>query len=140
MASLWGGAFLNGAHLNNANLWGADLSGANLCGAELGGTKLSGANLRAPDFTAVRTYGTIFADVDLSAAKGLETIQHDGPSTVGIDTIYKSHGNIPEVSLRGHGFPGLGDRTRKTLPRKSHYKRRNIHPLQAVGSKNNSID
>ncbi len=48
---------------------------------------------------------TNFANVDLSVAKGLETIVHVGPSTVGIDTIYKSHGKIPEVFLRGCGVP-----------------------------------
>ena len=47
----------------------------------------------------------IFADVDLSAAKGLETVKHCGPSTIGIDTIYKSRGKIPEVFLRGCGVP-----------------------------------
>ncbi len=46
-----------------------------------------------------------FADVDLSTAAGLETIKHDGPSTIGIDTIYNSHGKIPEVFLRGCGVP-----------------------------------
>lgn len=30
---------------------------------------------------------------------------HLGPSTIGIDTIYKSHGEIPEVFLRGCGVP-----------------------------------
>ncbi len=30
---------------------------------------------------------------------------HRGPSTIGIDTIYKSHGKIPEVFLRGCGVP-----------------------------------
>ena len=38
-------------------------------------------------------------------AKGLETIDHRGPSTIGIDTIYKSRGKIPEVFLRGCGVP-----------------------------------
>ena len=28
-----------------------------------------------------------------------------GPSTIGIDTLYRSHGNIPEVFLRGAGVP-----------------------------------
>ena len=31
--------------------------------------------------------------------------EHVGPSTIGIDTIYKSKGNIPEVFLRGAGVP-----------------------------------
>jgi len=32
-------------------------------------------------------------------------MRHFGPSTVGIDTIYKSKGKIPEVFLRGCGVP-----------------------------------
>ncbi len=32
-------------------------------------------------------------------------MQHRAPSTLGIDTIYKSKGNIPEVFLRGCGVP-----------------------------------
>ena len=30
---------------------------------------------------------------------------HEGPSTIGIDTIYASRGKIPEVFLRGAGVP-----------------------------------
>jgi hypothetical protein len=47
----------------------------------------------------------VFADNDLSEVTGLETVLHLGPSTIGIDTIYKSKGNIPEVFLRGAGVP-----------------------------------
>jgi len=43
--------------------------------------------------------------VDLSTALGLETVQHHGPSTIGIDTLYRSNGQIPEVFLRGAGVP-----------------------------------
>src|SRR5271157_1803405 len=57
------------------------------------------------DFTEARVAETNFAGVDLSVAKGLETINHWGPSTIGIDTIYKSRGKIPEVFLRGCGVP-----------------------------------
>ncbi|MGA9771422.1 MAG: toll/interleukin-1 receptor domain-containing protein [Blastocatellia bacterium] len=32
-------------------------------------------------------------------------MRHDRPSTLGIDTIYKSAGNIPESFLRGCGLP-----------------------------------
>jgi hypothetical protein len=35
----------------------------------------------------------------------LDTVRHEGPSTVGIDTIYKSKRKIPEVFLRGSGVP-----------------------------------
>jgi hypothetical protein len=48
---------------------------------------------------------TTFGDNDLSKVLGLDTAQSDGPSSIGIDTIYNSHGNIPEVFLRGCGVP-----------------------------------
>ena len=126
------GADLRGANLRGANLRGAMLEGANLgrvsagrrdvtrmtlnCGgadlrgANLGGTmlmraNLNGAKLSGADFTAAVAEATNFADVDLSGAKGLETIKHYGPSTIGIDTIYKSRGKIPEAFLRGCGVP-----------------------------------
>ena len=50
-------------------------------------------------------WSTSFANVDLSEVKGLESIKHDGPSTVGIDTLFRSRGKIPEAFLRGCGVP-----------------------------------
>jgi hypothetical protein len=41
----------------------------------------------------------------LSRTIGLETLIHQGPSSIGIDTIYKSKGKIPHVFLRGCGVP-----------------------------------
>jgi hypothetical protein len=41
----------------------------------------------------------------MSTVKGLETVRHDGPSTIGIDTIILSQGKIPEVFLQGAGVP-----------------------------------
>ena len=101
---------LTGRDLRGANLVGADLRGANLGRANLGGANLTGANLygtalSGADFTEARAWGTNFANVDLTVAKGLETIRHYGPSTIGIDTIYKSRGKIPEKFLRGAGVP-----------------------------------
>jgi len=93
-------ADLKVANLAATSLVAADLSGANIRAANLRGAHFSGTNL-----SGAIASSTIFADIDLSAASGLETIQHDGPSTVGIDTIYKSHGNIPEAFLRGCGVP-----------------------------------
>ena len=108
-ARLWGADFskanLSGADLSDADLSRANLSGANLSDADLMGANLWRANLNGADFTMALTYATNFADVDLSAAKGLEAIYHVGPSTIGIDTIYKSGGKIPEVFLRGCGVP-----------------------------------
>jgi hypothetical protein len=48
---------------------------------------------------------TIFSENDLSAVQGIDTVKHREPSTIGIDTIYRSQGKIPEVFLRGCGVP-----------------------------------
>ena len=37
--------------------------------------------------------------------KGLNSVRHTGPSTIGIDTVYRSQGQIPELFLRGCGVP-----------------------------------
>jgi hypothetical protein len=95
-----GVADLGGADLKLANLVGADLYAASLTSASFEGADLHGAA-----FYQARAWKTHFADVDLSVAKGLETIIHSGPSTIGIDTIYKSRGKIPAVFLRGCGVP-----------------------------------
>jgi hypothetical protein len=55
--------------------------------------------------TRAQVAWTCFGNVDLSGVKGLETVRHKGPSTIGIDTLYKSHGKIPEVLLRSAGAP-----------------------------------
>jgi uncharacterized protein YjbI with pentapeptide repeats len=100
-----GGACLRGANLEEASLSAAILCDANLSGAELGGANLSGANLRGADLSGAQIWFTNFARVDLSTAKALETVTHYGPSAVDIDTIYESHGKIPEAFLRGCGVP-----------------------------------
>jgi hypothetical protein len=43
--------------------------------------------------------------VDLSMVHGLASVVHYAPSTIGIDTLYFSQGNIPEAFLRGAGVP-----------------------------------
>lgn len=88
-------AILTGAYLLDANLSRVHLVGANLSFAMLVGTKLNGASF---GFTA-------FDNIDLSKAVGLETVNHFGPSDVGIGTIYYSQGKIPEVFLRSCGVP-----------------------------------
>ena len=93
-------AWLHHADLNRAVLWRA-----NLARASLFRTNLSNAFVHEADFTNVAVLETNFSDIDLSEVKGLQTVKHDGPSTVGIDTIYKSKGKIPEAFLRGCGVP-----------------------------------
>ena len=93
-------AILRGADLRNANLSSANLTGADLSRADLVGADLSNANLK----NAI-IWHSVFADVDLSEAINLDTIRYEGPSTIGIDTLYKSKGNISEVFLRSCGVP-----------------------------------
>jgi hypothetical protein len=100
-----GHADLIGADLFDADLVWADLHDANLGRADLSAAHLGGANLDNSDFTNAQVGRTVFGNNDLSTVKGLETVKHAGPSTIGIDTIYKSKGNIPEVFLRGCGVP-----------------------------------
>jgi hypothetical protein len=44
---------------------------------------------------------TTFANVDLSTVIGQDTVYHLGPSTIGLDTVSRSKGNIAEAFLRG---------------------------------------
>jgi uncharacterized protein YjbI with pentapeptide repeats len=87
-------AILDGTNLRGADLRDADLSKAILRGVDLRDTNLTGA--------AIST--TILADIDLSATRGLETVNHRGPSTIGIETLVRSKGQIPDVFLRGCGL------------------------------------
>ena len=103
-------ANLNGADLRKAKLEGSQLNGTLLVNADLSMARLALADLKGCDLSGsilegARISGTNLADVDLSTVRGLESVIHDGPSTVGIDTIYKSQGKIPEVFLRGCGVP-----------------------------------
>lgn len=100
-----GGANLSEAHMTMVDLQYADLRGANLSGAWLSRTDFSGAQVSCAIFDGAGVRFAKFGDIDLSEAKGLETIIHSAPSTIGIDAIYKSKGNIPEVFLRGAGVP-----------------------------------
>jgi uncharacterized protein YjbI with pentapeptide repeats len=98
-------ADLRGARISYADLRRADLCGADLRRAYLGEVDLSEANLRGADLGETYFGTTILGDVDLSETKGLETAIHSHSSTIGIDTIYKSQGKIPDVFLRGCGAP-----------------------------------
>ena len=91
--------------LFDADLRSANLSGANFANAYLSGANLSGAKLSGADFSHATMRWAIFVDVDMSMIKGLETVIHTGPSGIGLDTIYRSQGQIPEIFLREAGVP-----------------------------------
>jgi len=107
--AVFGGANLSRANLGGANLSFADLNEADLSGANLSRTAFDGANLSRAKFSGADLSEallgrTVFADNDLSNVKGLENMEHAGPSTIGIDTLYRSGGKISEMFLRGVGF------------------------------------
>jgi hypothetical protein len=127
------GARLYEADLRYADLRNADFTGGTLAGADLSYANLSGAKIKlcrlidtklietkltftqfhaitegdgdGADFSKATVSSTTFDHVDLRAFKGLDSVHHDGPSTLGIDTIYESAGKIPEIFLRGCGVP-----------------------------------
>lgn len=119
------GANLSSARLMFANFWSASLAGADLAKAWLHFASFSGANLSGANLTEAKAFGasfdhagletsnmsridlhaTSFGDNDLSTVKGLDCVEHSGPCSIGIDTIYRSKGNIPESFLRGCGVP-----------------------------------
>jgi uncharacterized protein YjbI with pentapeptide repeats len=114
------GANLVGAHLREANLEGANLSNANLSmsnmrrvnlqsanlrSVKLVGTDLTGANLREACLAGAVCFRTVFGDLDLSSVKGLRATHHQGPSIVGVDTLFRSRGRIPQTFLQHAGVP-----------------------------------
>jgi uncharacterized protein YjbI with pentapeptide repeats len=99
------GADLSGANLHWTNLNESNLTGANFGRAALMDTQFSGADLKETDFTDSIVAQAVFANVDFSRARGLETVKHGGPSSIGLDTIHRSGGRISETFLRGAGVP-----------------------------------
>src|SRR5947199_312522 len=86
------------------DLIGANLSAADLSAADLREAELREADLSAADLSAAKVGRTIFGDVDLRTVKGLETVAHLAPSTIGTDTLLRSEGDIPEIFLRKAGL------------------------------------
>ena len=117
------GANLSGANLQRSSLIGAKLAGANLTGANLSGadfvrsdltdavlndadmfqTRIWGCSVGGADISAAALGYTVFQDCDLRNVIGLERVRHDAPSTIGVDTLYRSGGQIPGVFLSGAG-------------------------------------
>ena len=105
-----GGVNLSRSNLSKSCFHGTRIIGANLAGADLSEASLTSVflnkvNLKGAVLNGVTVARTEFCNLDLSGVKGLETVKHRAPSTIGIDTLYKSKGKIPEVFLRGCGVP-----------------------------------
>ncbi len=103
-------AFLLNANLNDANLSGTNLAGAilfmsnlsrtNLSEAELFraglfGANLFQANLFRAELSEAKSSNTSFSNCDLSSCSGLDKVEHESPSSIGVDTLL--------MTLRGAG-------------------------------------
>jgi uncharacterized protein YjbI with pentapeptide repeats len=97
-------ADLSYSRLDFANLSYAGLSHAKLINASCRHTYLNLTYLVGADLSQTSMAWAILVDIDLRSVKGLEKVNHISPSSIGIDTIYRSQGNIPEVFLRGAGL------------------------------------
>lgn len=104
-------AFLNHAHLEKSRLTGTsfrftDLSGAHLEHADVRMATFYRTTLTDANFTGVRIGQTTFGDLDLRSVKGLETLVASFPSTLGMNTVERSKGKLPDSFLR---LIGLSD-------------------------------
>lgn len=100
-------ANLSKANLSEANLHEANLKNANLSGVDISGANLTRVQLNEADLTQAKIAWTILIGTDLSTVKGLESVEHQGPSYIDIHTLFNSKGKIPNVFLRGVGAPDI---------------------------------
>lgn len=98
-------ANLSKTALNYAVFSGGSLEKANLRATASAHTKFYNVVLKNTDFSNAMMLENSFNNVDLSLAKGLDSVNHWDSSTIGIDTLYQSAGKIPVEFLRGCGVP-----------------------------------
>lgn len=111
---------LDRANLDRANFTGANLTGVSFNGANLSRTNLSSCTLNEADFyeavlndvvtdeadfrNCIIGY-TVFQNCAMDAAVGLGEVRHDAPSTIGLDTLLRSRGALPQSFILGSGVP-----------------------------------
>lgn len=98
-------ADFSNANLNGVNFEYANLSRANLSHTELKDARFTNADLNLTNVTGAEIGGTTFGGNNLGVVKGLDTLSHEGPSFLSIETLYISEGNIPVAFLQGVGVP-----------------------------------
>lgn len=96
-------ADFSAAVLRDADLRGANLSRANLTEANLRLASFRATVLEGTVFTRSRMGRTTLATVNLAAAEQLETVLHEGPSSIGLDTLGLSGTELPREFLQGVG-------------------------------------
>ncbi|HET6423226.1 MAG TPA: toll/interleukin-1 receptor domain-containing protein [Planctomycetaceae bacterium] len=109
-AARWSASVFDGCDFFRATLGHTDLSHSSFVGADfrygdLQVAKLHNTALARAQMNCTQFYLTSFSNVDLSEVQGLEEALHNGPSTVGIDTLAQSAGKIHPSFLQGCGVP-----------------------------------
>jgi uncharacterized protein YjbI with pentapeptide repeats len=100
---------LSGACLHRVNLRAADLGGANLLHSDLKGADLREAylketffrqtNLACVKFNQARFNKTLFTFLDLSTVEGLDSCEHEAPSSLDLHT-FPFQKSLQEISAR----------------------------------------
>lgn len=113
-------ANFEGATLRNASFTLAKASGANFASADLRGCWFAASDISRANFFRADLNGAILRDAvidgaifgyttlvnaDLTRVKGLDTIIHNGPSHISIETLYLWGQVIPEQFLYEAGIP-----------------------------------
>lgn len=111
MANLTGGelrkANLTASQLSIVDFSHADLRDASLKDCIFIGTTFYGTKLNGANFEGALIGHTQFINLDLANVSGLETVQHDFPSFIDVDTLFRSKGHIPKSFLEGCGIPDI---------------------------------
>ena len=102
-------ADLTGASFRSANIDIAYFGGSILKDVDFTGAYVGLVEFDPRDFTGAvlkaELESCVFRNVDLSQVKGLASAHHRGPSTIGIDTFFRSRGKIPKRFFLGAGVP-----------------------------------
>lgn len=116
---------LNNAGLSYTILDSVDLREAKLTNTDLCEMVLRNSDMSNADLSNAIAYGVVFkrlivkdarfsntsmgwstfSDVDFSTAKDIETIRHDGPSSIGIESLYLLEGDFPSNFFHQAGIP-----------------------------------
>lgn len=91
-------ADLTGATIYLANLTNTNLTDAKLLGSSIAYSYFRGIGALNTNLQGSRIIGATFVDCDITQIKGLDTITHEEPSSIGIDTIEKTFRSLKEKS------------------------------------------
>jgi hypothetical protein len=97
-------ANFRGAKLHNVDFSNANLSKTNFYKASLIGAYIIDANLYSTNFRESQMGQTIFANLDFDTSIGLDSIEHLGPSSLGVECLYRTGNGLPSLFLKGIGF------------------------------------